>query len=169
MKQVLQSFFVVSILLSTTGAWAAERVLIHLVDNFKENDGPVCVAFNAAWQALQEGDEVEIFFDQEATYGIKQWEPGKTDLGLYPLPDRIKGLMAEAFGLEEDSLPNNYQVYLQLLHDKGVRITANGFWNALTQVEEHIKDRKNILPFVEPLTLQEFLEHRQAATIYLRF
>ena len=169
MKRFLQGLFVVSIVFSATGAWAAERVLIHLVDNFKENDGPVCVAFNAAWQALQEGDEVEIFFDQEATYGIKQWERGKTDLGLYPLPDRIKGLMAEAFGMEEDSLPNNYQVYLQFLHEKGARISANGFWNALTQVEEHIKDRKNILPFVEPLTLQEFLEHRQAATIYLRF
>ena len=137
--------------------------------NFKENDAPVCVAFNAARQALCDGHTVVIFFDQEATYGIKQWEPGKTDLGLYLLPERINGLLLESFGGERSELPANYQEYLQQLHEAGARITANGFWNALTEVEDTIKGRENILPFVEPLTLAEMLKLRQAATIYLKF
>jgi hypothetical protein len=150
-------------------AIAAESIFIHLTANFKEDDGPVCVAFNAAWQALRDGDTVELFFDQEATYGIKQWEPSKTDLGLYPLPDKIKDLMAESFGVKRGLLPETYQEYLRFLHEQGVRVTANGFWNALTEVEKTITGRENILLFVEPLTLAEVLEHRRAATVYLKF
>ena len=157
------------LMLSNGAAQAAESVFIHLTDNFKENDGPVCVAFDVAWQALSEGDEVEIFFDQEATYGIKQWEPGKTDLGLYPLPERIKGLLVASLGMDEATLPANYQEFLLNLHERGAKVTANGFWNALTQVEETVKGRKRILPFVEPLTLAEVLAHRRQADIYLKF
>ena len=161
---------VVSLMLaSARPSLAADSVFIHLTANFKEDDGPVCVAFNAAWRALQDGDTVELFFDQEATYGLKQWEPGKTDLGLYALPERIKDLMAGSFGVELETLPNNYQEYLQFLHEQGAKVTANGFWNALTEVEETIEGHENILPFVEPLRLSEMLQHRKAATVYLRF
>ncbi len=145
------------------------KVLIHLTANFKENDGPVCVAFNAAWQALRDGSDVEIFFDQDAAYGIKQWEPGKTDLGLYPLPDRIKDLLVTTFQMKREALPANYQEYLAMLHKQGARVTVNGFWNALTQIEETIKGRKNILPYAQPLTLQEFLAHRKETDVYLKF
>ena len=146
-----------------------KKVFIHLTDNFKENDGPVCVAFNAAWQALRDGSQVEIFFDQEAAFGVKQWEPGKTDLGLYPLPDRIKPLLTASFGMKKEALPANYQEYLTMLHEKGARVTVNGFWNALTSIEETIKGRKNILSYAEPLTLKEFLSHREEAEVYLKF
>ncbi len=145
------------------------KVFIHLTANFKENDGPVCVAFNAAWQALREGSDVEVFFYQDAAYGIKQWEPGKTDLGLYPLPARIKDLLVTTFQMKREALPANYQEYLVMLHKQGARVTVNGFWNALTQVEETIKGRKIILPYAETLTLQEFLAHRKEADVYLKF
>ena len=36
----------------------AAKVVIHLTANFKENDGPVCVAFNAAWHAIRDGSDV---------------------------------------------------------------------------------------------------------------
>lgn len=171
---VRRSFLVAVFLIVALGAdarpcSAAELVFIHLTANFKEDDGPICVGFNAARQALHDGHTVVIFFDQEATYGIKQWEPGKTDLGLYPLPERINELLIESFGGERGELPANYQEYLKQLHEAGVRITANGFWNALTEVEKTIKGRENILEFVEPLTLSEMLKLRQAATIYLKF
>jgi len=148
---------------------AAETVFIHLTANFKKDDGPVCVAFNVARQALHDGDTVVIFFDQGATYGLKQWAPGKTDLGLYPLPKKVKDLLLQSFGGERSALPANYQDYLEQLHKEGARVTANGFWNALTEVEDTIKGRKNILPFVEPLTLAEILELRQSADVYLKF
>ncbi len=147
----------------------AAGVFIHLTANFKENDGPVCVAFNAAWQALRDGDTVEIFFDQDAAYGVKQWEPGKTDLGLYPLPQRIRELLSATFDTPEADLPANYQEYLRFLHDEGVHVTVNGFWNALTNVEKTVQGREHILPFVEPLTLAEVLAHRRQASVYLRF
>lgn len=150
-------------------SFAGKTVFIHLTANFKENDGPVCVAFNAAWQALRDGDRVVILFDQDAAYGIKYWAPGKTDLGLYPLPDRIKELLAESFGVERDSLPANYQVFLSMLHEQGARVVVNGFWNALTEVEKTIKGRENILPYAEPLTLREILAERKQADVYLRF
>ncbi len=99
--------FLVLLALPSTGVASdsTTKVLIHLTANFKENDGPVCVAFNAAWQALRDGSDVEIFFDQDAAYGIKQWEPGKTDLGLYPLPDRIKDLLVTTFQMKREALP----------------------------------------------------------------
>lgn len=169
-RRVLLVILSAALLLSVGGAsLAAESVFIHLTANFKEDDGPVCVAFNAARQALRDGDRVEIFFDQEATYGIKQWAPGKTDLGLYPLPERIKDLLVETFGGDRGALPADYQAYLQQLQEDGVRITANGFWNALTEVEKTIKGKENILGFVEPITLAEMMQHRRAATVYLKF
>ncbi len=147
----------------------SHQVFIHLTDNFKQNDGPVCVAFNAAWAARQTGYEVELFFDQDAAYGIKQWEPGKTDLGIYDLPDDLKDLLVQSFGVNRESLPKTYQDFLRFLHDSGVRVTVNGMWNALTKVEKTVKGKQNILPFVEPLTLNELMEHRAAADIYLKF
>ncbi|MEE9271407.1 MAG: hypothetical protein V3V49_14230 [Candidatus Krumholzibacteria bacterium] len=169
-RGVLIAFVAAFLLLTSAGAsFAAESVFIHLTANFKEDDGPVCVAFNASRQALRSGDKVEIFFDQEATWGIKQWEPGKTDLGLYPLPERINDLLLETFGGDRAALPANYQEYLQQLQEEGARITTNGFWNALTEVEKSVKGRENILSFVEPITLAEMLQHRRATTVYLKF
>ncbi len=166
-----RSFFlsVAFVALSVARVAAAERVFIHLTDNFKENDGPVCVAFNVAWGALREGHDVEIFFDQDATYGIKQWEAGKTDLGLYPLPEDLKDLLVGAFGVDRETIPSDYQEFLGFLSQQGASVTANGFWNALTKVENTIKGKENLLPFVEPLTLEELVDHRRTATVYLRF
>ena len=147
----------------------ARTVFIHLTANFKENDGPVCVAFNAAWAAREKGYHVELFFDQGAAYGLKQWAPGKTDLGIYDLPEDLKNLLVESFGVKKDQLPKNYQDYLAFLNDKGVRVTTNGLWNALTKVEKTVKGTENILPYVQPLTIQEVIDHRAAADVYLKF
>jgi len=147
----------------------SKTVFIHLTANFKEDDGPVCVAFNAAWAAQEKGYKVELFFDQGAAYGLKQWEPGKTDLGIYDLPDDLKALLVESFGVERDQLPKTYQDYLAFLNDKGVHVTVNGLWNALTKVEATVKGTQNILPYVQPLTIQEVIDHRAEADIYLKF
>jgi len=147
----------------------SKTVFIHLTANFKEDDGPVCVAFNAAWAALEKGHKVELFFDQGAAYGLKQWEPGKTDLGIYDLPDDLKALLVESFGVERDQLPKTYQDYLAFLNDKGATVTVNGLWNALTKVEKTVKGTENLLPYVQPLTIQEVIDHRAAAEVYLKF
>jgi hypothetical protein len=152
-----------------TAGGDARTVFIHLTANFKEDDGPVCVAFNAAWAALDKGYQVELFFDQGAAYGLKQWEPGKTDLGIYDLPEDLKSLLVESFGVERDQLPKNYQDYLAFLSDRGAKVTVNGLWNALTKVEKTVKGTQNILPYVQPLTIQEVIDHRAAADIYLKF
>jgi len=165
----LLCFVTVHDLQAQAEAVETKTVFIHLTDNFKKNDGPVCVAFNVAWAARQQGYAVELFFDQDAAYGIKQWEPGKTDLSIYDLPDDLKDLLVKSFGVDRESLPKNYQDYLKLLHDQGVSITVNGFWNALTKVEKNIKGTKNILAYVTPLTLQEMIEHRAGSDVYLKF
>ena len=169
MKTLRPTLLALALTLATAPPAPAADVFIHLTANFKENDGPVCVAFNAAWAALRQGRRVEVFFDQDAAWGLKQWEPGRTDLGLYPLPDRIRTLLSETFSVPVDSLPADYQAYLAMLHRKGAVVTVNGFWNALTQVERTIRGREHILPFVEPITLEEMLEHRRSASVYLRF
>ena len=150
-------------------AAAEESVFLHLTADFKEDDGPVCVAFNAAWQALLDGNQVILFFDQAAAYGVKEWEPGRTDLSLYPLPERIKDLLVTTFAVERESIPENYQDYLKFLSELGASITVNGFWNALTEIESTVKGTEHILEYVEPLTLAEMLERRRSATIYMKF
>jgi hypothetical protein len=163
-------FLVGALLLAMASpAVAAENVFIHLTANFKENDGPVCVAFNTAWQALHDGDSVTLFFDQDAAYGLKQWEPDRTDLSLYPLPERIKDLLSESFGVARETLPQDYQQYLKFLSQQGAHLVVNGFWNALTEVEATIRGREHILGYVEPVTLGEMLTLRKAATLYMRF
>ncbi len=152
-----------------TAGGESKTVFIHLTANFKDDDGPVCVAFNVAWAAREKGYNVELFFDQGAAYGLKQWGPGKTDLGIYDLPDDLKGLLVESFGVKRDQLPKTYQDYLAFLNDMGVHVTANGLWNALTKVEKTVKGTENILPYVQPLTIQEVIDHRAAADVYLKF
>jgi hypothetical protein len=152
-----------------TAGGESKTVFIHLTANFKEDDGPVCVAFNAAWAAIEKGYNVEMFFDQGAAYALKQWEPGKTDLSIYDLPDDLKVLLVESFGVQRDQLPKNYQGFLSFLNDKGLHVTSNGLWNALTKVEKTVKGTQNILPYVQPLTIQEVIDHRAAADIYLKF
>jgi len=164
-----KSLLLAMLLMLPTSASAAQSVFLHLTDNFKENDGPVCVAFNTAWQALRDGDDVTLFFDQGAAYAVKQWEPGRTDLGLYPLPERIKELLSESFSVPKESLPADYQQYAKFLSQQGAHLVVNGFWNALTEVEKTIKGHENILPDVEPVTLGEMLERRQQASVYMKF
>ncbi len=168
-RLLILSFALLSMLVATLPAHAAEDVFLHLTADFKTDDGPVCVAFNMAWQALRDGDRVTLFFDQKAAFGLKQWAPGRTDLSLYPLPEKIKDLLVETFDVSRESLPENYQSYLAFLRHKGARVTTNGFWNALTEVETTVKGKEHILDFVEPITLEEALEARRQASLYFHF
>ena len=149
---VMVSVVVTSLLAGQTRAVAAQFEFLRPIQ------------YDYPFETGEAGGTVELLwgFDEPDPYPFEEIRVFQNEVLINTLSD-------EVFGVEVTSLPSDYQSYLKFLHEQGVRITANGFWNALTQVEEQIKDRKNILPFVEPLTLAEFLEHRQAATVYLRF
>ncbi len=147
-----------------------KRVLIYLRDNIKENDGPACVAFDAAWAALAQGYSVELMFDQGAAYNLKIFEgDGKTDFQRYDLPQRLKELLAEQFGGSPDQMPKTYQDFLDLLQRKGLLVTVNGTWNALTEIEKTVKGRAHIVKYVQPLDLREMVEHAAAADVVWTF
>jgi hypothetical protein len=62
-----------------------------------------------------------------------------------------------------------YQDFLTLYHQMGAKITVNGTWNALTQVEKTVKGKQNIIAIAEPLSLQEMTAHIAAANIYVAY
>lgn len=153
-----------------SGAQGKKRILIYLRDNIKENDGPACVAFDAAWGALAKGYEVEMMFDQGAAYNLKIFEgDGKTDFQRYDLPDKLKQLLAEQFGGTPAEMPKTYQDFLDLLNQKGMTVTVNGTWNALTGVEKTVKGKEHIVSYVQPLDLREMVEHAAAADVVWTF
>jgi hypothetical protein len=62
-----------------------------------------------------------------------------------------------------------YQDFLNVYHQLGVKITVNGTWNALTQIEKTVKGKEHIIPIAEPLNLKEMTAHIAAAEVYIAY
>ena len=146
------------------------NVLIHMRANIKKDDGPPCVGFNMALAALEAGYQVEMLFDVEASYNIKIFAgDGKTDFERYEVPDDLKQLVAQQYADFPIGRIKTYQDFLTVYHEMGMKITMNGTWNALTQIEKTITGKENIIAIAEPLTLQEMMAHIAAADVYLAY
>jgi len=146
------------------------RVLIHMRANIKKDDGPPCVGFNMALAALEAGYQVEMLFDVEASYNIKIFSgDGKTDFQRYTVPDKLKQLVMQQYPDFPIDRIKTYQDFLTVYHEMGMKITMNGTWNALTQIESTIKGKEHIIPIAEPLTLEEMMAHIAAADIYMAY
>jgi len=66
---------------------------VHVVSNIKKDDGPPCVAFDVSYANLMAGNRVEMFFDADAAWNLKQAEAdGKNDFDRYDVPADLKQL-----------------------------------------------------------------------------
>ena len=50
-----------------------------------------------------------------------------------------------------------------------MKVTVNGFWNALTDVEKTVKGKENIIASAQLLTLDEMMDHLAEAEIILEY
>ncbi|MBI2840325.1 MAG: hypothetical protein HYX75_18570 [Acidobacteria bacterium] len=146
---------------------AGKRVLIHLKTGFKQDDNQPCVAFDMAVAALKQGAKVEMLFDAGAVVDLKIWQGRPTSLG-YEVPDKLKDiLVAEYRTPAKKDFPKTYQDFLRWLHGQGVEVTFNGTMAQLTSLSNGVHDVGQLEPIAKPLSLEEILQHRARADVYL--
>ncbi len=172
-KSFVPLALVLAFILTVSGAWAApgplagKRVLIHLKTGFKQDDNQPCVAFDAAFAALKQGAKVEMLFDAGAVVDLKIWQGKPTSLA-YEIPEKLKSILAAEYKTPtEKDFPRTYQDFLHWLHDHGVEVTFNGVMAQLTSLSNGVHDVGQLDPIAKPLSLDEILQHRARADIYL--
>ncbi|MGI0014391.1 MAG: hypothetical protein ACREBU_13255 [Nitrososphaera sp.] len=166
------ALFAIGMLLFSTPLFtqtSGKKMLIHMRANIKKDDGPPCVGFNMALAALKAGYQVEMLFDIEAAYNIKIFTDGKTDYERYTVPADLKALVKEQYPDFPIDKVKTYQDFLNVYHQLGVKITVNGTWNALTQIEKTVKGKEHIISIAEPLDLKEMIAHIAAADVYVAY
>lgn len=146
---------------------AGKRVLVHLKTGFKQDDNQPCVAFDVALAALKQGAKVEMFFDAGAIVDLKLWEGKPTSLA-YEVPEKLKDILVGEYKTPAKAdFPKTYQELLRWLHGQGVEVTFNGTMAQLTSLSNGIHDVGQLEPIANPLSLNEILQHRARADIYL--
>jgi hypothetical protein len=166
---------------------AGRKVFLHLKTGITQDDNQMCVAFNVALAALEAGDQVEMFFDAAAVFDLQNAETGgatgttqpaskptsqpagegETPYNLrYELPEKLKKILAEQFGIPVGKLPADYYGYLKMLQDKGATLTFNGTMAHLVSLSDSVKGREKVAPIATPLSLKELVEHRGQADVY---
>ncbi len=152
---------------ASPGPLAGKRVFVHLKTGFKQDDNQPCVAFDLALTALKQGAKVEMFFDAAAVADLKIWQGNPTSLA-YELPDKLKDiLVAEYKTPTKKDFPKTYQEFLRWLHKQGVEVTFNGTMAQLISLSSGVRDVGQLDPVAKPLSLDEVLQHRARADIYL--
>ncbi len=152
---------------ASPGPLAGKRVLVHLKTGFNQDDNQPCVAFNVAFAALKQGAKVEMLFDAGAVVDLKVWQGKPTSLA-YELPDKLKDILVQQYKTPaKKDFPRTYQEFLRWLHRQGVEITFNGSLAQLTNLSNGIHDVGQLEPIAKPLSLDEMLQHRARADVYL--
>lgn len=174
MKKLLYGIILFSVTIiffvgCTTTSEKNNKILIHIVTDIKKDDGPPCVAVDVALTNLKLGNQVEVLFDANAAWNLKKAEDGKNDYDRYEVPADLKKLINEQFNDEDIIKLKNFGEFLELLNKKGAKITVNGTWNVLTNVEETVKGKTNMPDYVEPLSLKELALSINDAGTYYRY
>jgi len=152
---------------ASPGPLTGKRVLVHLKTGFKQDDNQPCVAFNMAFAALKQGAKVEMMFDAGALVDLKIWQGKPTSLS-YQLPDKLKDILVRQYNSPtRKDFPGTYQDFLQWLRRQGVEVTFNGSLAELTSLSNGVHDVGQLDPIAKPLSLDEMLQHRLRADVYL--
>ncbi|MFQ5646548.1 MAG: hypothetical protein ACE5GM_06445 [bacterium] len=131
-----------------------DYLLIHMLTDANKNDANACVAFNVAWVAVEKGLSVEMLFDGWAGYNVKQddyW-------AKYQVPSNYQKLVSKAVGREVKWQGGNYIDLLKYLKQKGMVVTANKTFLALSG------DDKKLPLFIKQLSLVEMVDHFSGAS-----
>ena len=172
-KSLVSLALVLAFILPVGGVWAVpgplagKHVLIHLKTGFKQDDNQPCVAFDTAFAALRQGAKVEMLFDAGAVVDLKIWQGRPTSLA-YEIPEKLKDILAAEYKTPtKNNFPKTYQDFLHWLHDHGVEVTFNGVMAQLTSLSKGVHDVGQLEPIAKPLSLEEMLQHRARADLYL--
>ena len=141
-------------------AAAAEGpLLVHVLGDANKGDANHCVAFNLVWVAVEKGQSVEMLFDSMAGYNIKE----EDYWAKYQVPENYRHLVAETVGGEIDWSGGSYLELLRYLHGKGLVVSANKTFLALSG------DDVKLPPFVNQLSLAEMVDHVAGAGSYVAY
>ena len=152
---------IVAIIISPGASQAQPEapLLVHMVVDANKNDADACVGFNLAWVAVEQGQPVEMLFDSWAGYNVKKgdfWEQ-------FRVPSRYRQIIIDAVGHDIDWQEGSYMDLLKYLHAKGMAVSANRSFLALSN------DEKKLPKFVEQLPLDQVLDHIRSARGYARY
>ena len=170
---------------------AGHQVFLHLKTGITQDDNQMCVAFNIAQAALAAGDQVEMFFDAAAVFDLQNGQaeddsnaeeatskpatkPTSQPVAgeeipynlRYELPDKLKQILSQQFGVAVEALPKDYYGYLKMLQDNGATLTFNGAMAHLVSLSDSVKGKERLADIATPLDLQEIVEHRARADVY---
>ena len=143
-------------------------MLVHLKTGLKHDDAQICVAYNMIWAALEEGLDVNVLIDADATNTYKVGWLGKDDIEKYPLPERLRKSLSKQFGMDLKDVPNDYGQFLKMLHHKGAKFYVNSAFLVLAKIEKEMGKTENIsADFFNPVTLREMVKLITRADYYM--
>ena len=145
-----------------------KTMLIHLKTSLKHDDAQICVAYNAMWAALREGLKVRVLVDADAVNTYKVGRRGKDALETYPLPERMRQVLARQFGVPLAQVPHRYGEYLKMLHEQGAEFYINEEMLITASIADGPGDLTRVsASFFKPVSLPEMIRLRMSADYYL--
>jgi hypothetical protein len=126
------------------------------------------VAYNAVWAALQEGLKVSVLIDADAVNTYKIGWLGKDDIEAYPLPERMREVLARQFAVPLERVPKVYGEYLVMLKEKGARFYIDEEMLITAGIAKQPGDLDRVsAKFFKAVTLPEMIRLRTSADFYL--
>lgn len=145
-----------------------ETFLIHIKTSLDHDDSQICVAYNMIWAALDEGFDVKVLIDADATNTYKVGWLGKDDIEDFDLPLRLRKSLSERFNVPLERVPEKYGPFLTMLKDRGAEFYINSAFLVLAKIEKKTGSVANIsAKFFKPVTLKEMIELRKSADYYM--
>ena len=163
---------VLAVVLGGQGHGAAKdprRVLIHIKTSLQRDDAAIFVAYNQIWAALAEGLEVRVLVDANAVHiyekgGVNGWE----DLEGHRLPESLRKILAQDFGVPVAQIPRTYGEYLRMLRDKGAKFYVNSEMLVRAKIEPALGKTENLgPPFFTPVGPREMFRLWREAHLYM--
>lgn len=145
-----------------------EVFLVHLKTSLKKDDAQICVAYNIAWAALEEGYRVKVLVDADAINTFKVGWSGKDDIEGYKIPENLRQALSTQFAVNLDQVPKTYGDFLMMLKDRGVEFYINSGFLIVSKIGTPGDLLGKVsAKFFKPVTLKEMVKLRTRANYYM--
>jgi len=156
---------------ASIAAEGATTILIHMKTGLKQDNAQIPVAYNQIWAALAEGLNVRVLVDASAVHiykkgGVNGWE----DLEGHRLPESLRKMLAQDFGVHVAQIPRTYGEYLRMLKDKGAKFYVNSEILVTAKIESAVGKTENLGPtFFTPVGPREMFRLWRDADLYMAY
>ncbi len=160
-------FFSVCSSFAFAGSGTAKTFLIHVKSPMTKHCARTIFIPHLAVNALQQGYEVVILFDDEGVSAIKigAWYGGHTTpLDKTALPEEERRALSALLGVPDSSIPDNYGDFVRFLRGKGVELYANKIVMELRNIRGDKYDHA-----VTPAGMDKMVEILGRATTYVAY